>query len=389
MPPPVTVAPPPQAPVITESVVTATPPAPDISTPRLQIGSQLAQYLLLIIGGSIVIFVLYLGALDIVTSSEVTQVYNRTFQQMEGMTIPHDASGADDAAKVLQAASRSSSAEVSVADARKVRSVVDELKKSGRVTAPNAARLDACVQYAAKSSTPATAIVTRPTATQKSATAAPSSPAPPPSPSPSPAATLHPSPTATVQPSPAPVTQPSPTATVQPSPAPVTQPSPTATVQPSPAPVTQSSPTATVQPSPTPSQPSPITKVQPAPTPSAQPSPTATVQPAPIVTSSPTPSPLPTVETSDPAAGQRAADDRANALDECVQILGPLRQVSASQAIDLDRLRLMREYAKDAHEHRQAFRAFWLQAAQLVLLNLLLPVLTALLGYIFGSQSRE
>jgi hypothetical protein len=61
---------------------------------------------------------------------------------------------------------------------------------------------------------------------------------------------------------------------------------------------------------------------------------------------------------------------------------------SASQAVDLDRLRLMKEYAQDAHEHRQAFRSFWLQAAQLVLLNLLLPLLTALLGYIFGSREH-
>jgi hypothetical protein len=48
----------------------------------------------------------------------------------------------------------------------------------------------------------------------------------------------------------------------------------------------------------------------------------------------------------------------------------------------------MKEYAKDAHDHRQAFRLFWLQAAQLVLLNLLLPLLTALLGYIFGSREH-
>jgi hypothetical protein len=48
----------------------------------------------------------------------------------------------------------------------------------------------------------------------------------------------------------------------------------------------------------------------------------------------------------------------------------------------------MKEYAQDAHEHRQAFRSFWLQAAQLVLLNLLLPLLTALLGYIFGSREH-
>lgn len=35
-----------------------------------------------------------------------------------------------------------------------------------------------------------------------------------------------------------------------------------------------------------------------------------------------------------------------------------------------------------------AFREFWLKIVQMVLLNVLLPVLTALLGYIFGTQSR-
>ncbi len=35
---------------------------------------------------------------------------------------------------------------------------------------------------------------------------------------------------------------------------------------------------------------------------------------------------------------------------------------------------------------RKAFREFWLQFAQMALLNLLLPVLTAILGYVFGSR---
>jgi len=40
-------------------------------------------------------------------------------------------------------------------------------------------------------------------------------------------------------------------------------------------------------------------------------------------------------------------------------------------------------------EARKAFRDFWLQFAQMVLLNLLLPVLTAILGYIFGSRRES
>lgn len=38
---------------------------------------------------------------------------------------------------------------------------------------------------------------------------------------------------------------------------------------------------------------------------------------------------------------------------------------------------------------RAAFRAFWLEMVQMVLVNVLLPVLTALLGYVFGTQARR
>jgi hypothetical protein len=35
--------------------------------------------------------------------------------------------------------------------------------------------------------------------------------------------------------------------------------------------------------------------------------------------------------------------------------------------------------------HRAAFRTFWLEITKTILLNVLLPVLTALLGYVFGT----
>lgn len=41
---------------------------------------------------------------------------------------------------------------------------------------------------------------------------------------------------------------------------------------------------------------------------------------------------------------------------------------------------------KLAQERYTAFHSFWLQAVQLILLNLLLPLLTGLFGYIFGSR---
>jgi hypothetical protein len=44
------------------------------------------------------------------------------------------------------------------------------------------------------------------------------------------------------------------------------------------------------------------------------------------------------------------------------------------------------ELVKLAQEEVKADRAYTLQIAQMILLNLLLPVLTAILGYIFGSS---
>lgn len=51
------------------------------------------------------------------------------------------------------------------------------------------------------------------------------------------------------------------------------------------------------------------------------------------------------------------------------------------------------KFAEDALDRlaaqRKGVHDFWLQAAQLVLLNLLLPLLTALFGYIFGTQQQH
>lgn len=43
---------------------------------------------------------------------------------------------------------------------------------------------------------------------------------------------------------------------------------------------------------------------------------------------------------------------------------------------------------EEARADREATRAFILEVLQMVLLNTILPVLTALLGYIFGSRQR-
>jgi hypothetical protein len=46
-----------------------------------------------------------------------------------------------------------------------------------------------------------------------------------------------------------------------------------------------------------------------------------------------------------------------------------------------------REMLKAYEEVVDASREFWMKLGQMMLLNLLLPVLTALLGYVFGSRS--
>lgn len=47
------------------------------------------------------------------------------------------------------------------------------------------------------------------------------------------------------------------------------------------------------------------------------------------------------------------------------------------------------ELAKMIQEEKKNFRDFIFQIAQMVLLNLLLPVLTAILGYIFASNKHK
>jgi len=57
--------------------------------------------------------------------------------------------------------------------------------------------------------------------------------------------------------------------------------------------------------------------------------------------------------------------------------------------ISTEAMNTMKEYIAQLEAQRKAFREFWLQFTQMVLLNLLLPVLTAILGYIFGSKGGE
>ena len=63
-------------------------------------------------------------------------------------------------------------------------------------------------------------------------------------------------------------------------------------------------------------------------------------------------------------------------LDNIAKIQSPTPEI----------LKSAREIANDIKELRRASREFWTSLSQLFLLNLLIPVLTSILGYIFGSR---
>ena len=66
-----------------------------------------------------------------------------------------------------------------------------------------------------------------------------------------------------------------------------------------------------------------------------------------------------------------------------------VRQAGLGNVAGAEQVRVLGDLAKQLGEQRAAFRAFWLQMAQLILLNLLLPLLTALMGYIFGATQAS
>jgi hypothetical protein len=77
---------------------------------------------------------------------------------------------------------------------------------------------------------------------------------------------------------------------------------------------------------------------------------------------------------------------RQTRLTACLLVLQGLRR--DLQALpDGEALRLAIDFQRLDLESRQALRANLLQITQMILLNLLLPVLTALLGYLFATRS--
>ena len=79
---------------------------------------------------------------------------------------------------------------------------------------------------------------------------------------------------------------------------------------------------------------------------------------------------------------------RKDKLGACLAILGDIRQGTMEAAAVLTRAQVAGDSVVKIGEQRQNLHLFWVQAAQLVLLNLLLPLLTALFGYIFGTQQQ-
>lgn len=77
---------------------------------------------------------------------------------------------------------------------------------------------------------------------------------------------------------------------------------------------------------------------------------------------------------------------RSDKLGQCVAIVENVRQAAVGTAASTMTAQMASESVGKIQDQRQSLHTFWIQVAQLILLNLLLPLLTALFGYIFGTQ---
>lgn len=76
----------------------------------------------------------------------------------------------------------------------------------------------------------------------------------------------------------------------------------------------------------------------------------------------------------------------AVARQDCAELIDVALKASSSASLNAEKIRALTEFSKAVDEHQRGFQSFWLQTAQLILLNLLLPLLTGLFGYIFGTS---
>jgi hypothetical protein len=81
--------------------------------------------------------------------------------------------------------------------------------------------------------------------------------------------------------------------------------------------------------------------------------------------------------------------DQNRKIDECLSLLDSMKQTAIEFATDMTTGQLAADSTSKMDDQRQHFHVFWIQAAQLILLNLLLPLLTALFGYVFGTQHAQ
>lgn len=88
-----------------------------------------------------------------------------------------------------------------------------------------------------------------------------------------------------------------------------------------------------------------------------------------------------------PALSAPATDtQRQPQIDACLAVLDFFRFRAEGTGASLERFRQATELAKQFGQSLQDQRTSWLQLANLILLNLLLPLLTAVFGYAFGRD---
>jgi hypothetical protein len=82
-------------------------------------------------------------------------------------------------------------------------------------------------------------------------------------------------------------------------------------------------------------------------------------------------------------------DTKIAVIKQCVETLEGIRQAAVDASSGIADAQIAAEYSSKIIEERAALHSFWIQSAQLILLNLLLPLLTGLFGYIFGTQQAN
>ena len=86
---------------------------------------------------------------------------------------------------------------------------------------------------------------------------------------------------------------------------------------------------------------------------------------------------------------QVEGSDRKATLQPCVEFLEQEKNDGLTAATAAMSYQMASDASAKLLEQRNILHEFWLKAAQLILLNLLLPLLTAVIGYTFGNQTGQ